>query len=253
MLELKTKLKISRAAYQLEVKGRLELPFELRQKSRLRTQLASGEEAAVMLRRGEVLRGGDLLVASDGRIVEVVASPERVVNVECANPAELARAAYHLGNRHVAVQVGEGFLRLAADHVLEDMLLGLGAKLTILDASFEPEAGAYQGHAGGGHSHEEDGHGGKIHEYGEHEHEHGHVHGPDCGHDHGHKHEHKHAADEHEHVHGPDCGHDHGHDHVHAHDHDKKAAHTHGDDHGHDHDPAHEGDHTHAHGKPHKH
>lgn len=265
MLEIKTKLKMSRAAYKLEVKGRLELPFELRQKSRFRTHLASGEEAAVMLPRGDVLRGGDLLVCSDGRIVEVVASPEKVVNVECVGPTELARAAYHLGNRHVAVQVGEGYLRLAADHVLEDMLRGLGAKLNTLEAPFEPEAGAY----GGGHSHEEDGHGGKIHEYGEHD-DHGHVHGPNCGHDHGHKHEHKHDhkhdhdahAHDHGHVHGPDCGHDHGHDHAHdhgkkaehaphSHDHDHDHGHAHG--HAHGHDEAHEGDHTHAHGKPHKH
>ena len=261
MLEIKTKLKMSRAAYKLEVKGRLELPFELRQKSRFRTHLVSGEEAAVMLPRGDVLRGGDLLVCSDGRIVEVVASPEKVVNVECAGPTELARAAYHLGNRHVAVQVGEGYLRLAADHVLEDMLRGLGAKLTTLEAPFEPEAGAY----GGGHSHEEDGHGGKIHQYGEHD-DHGHVHGPNCGHDHGHKHDHKHDHDahahDHGHVHGPDCGHDHGHDHAHdhgkkaehaphSHDHDHDHGHAHG--HAHGHDQAHEGDHTHAHGKPHKH
>ncbi len=198
MLELRTKLKMPRSAYKLEVKGRLELPFELRQKSRFRTHLASGEEVAVMLPRGEVLRGGDLLVASDGRIIEVAASSERVVNVECAGPAELARAAYHLGNRHVPVQVGEGFLRLAADHVLEDMLRGLGAKLTTLDAAFEPEAGAYHGHAGGDRSHEEEGHGGKIHEYGEPD-GHGHVHGPECGHDHGHDHAHE---GERTHAHG---------------------------------------------------
>ncbi len=253
MLEIKTKLKMSRAAYKLEVKGRLELPFELRQKSRFRTHLASGEEAAVMLSRGDVLRGGDLLVGSDGRIIEVVASPEKVVNVECAGPTELARAAYHLGNRHVAVQVGEGYLRLAADHVLEDMLLGLGAKLSMLEAAFEPEAGAY----GGAHSNEEDGHGGKIHENGEHDDnaEHGHVHGPNCGHDHGHDNKHDHAHDHkahaHEHVHGPDCGHDHGHDNAKDKAAATKEAHDHGHDHSHDH--THDHDHGHAHGKPHKH
>src|SRR5689334_19680182 len=98
--------------------AQLQLPFELRQKSRLRTKLVSGEDAWLMLPRGEILRGGDLLAATDGRVVEVVAEPERVLHIECADADELARAAYHLGNRHVPVQVGNGFLRIAADHVL---------------------------------------------------------------------------------------------------------------------------------------
>ena len=151
MLEIRNRLKVRREAYRLEVRGRLELPFDARQKSRLRTHLASGEEAALMLPRGEVLRGGDLVVASDGRVVEVVAAAERVLHVECASATELARCAYHLGNRHVPVEVGEGFLRLAEDHVLEKMLAGLGAKLTHLTAPFEPEAGAYHANAAGGH------------------------------------------------------------------------------------------------------
>ncbi len=147
MLEIRTKLKAGRDAYRLEVKSRLELPFDSRQKTRLRTRLASGEEAALMLPRGEMLRGGDLVVASDGRVVEVVAAAERLVHVECASATELARCAYHLGNRHVLVEVGKGFLRLAEDLVLEKMLAGLGAKLTHVTAPFEPEAGAYHGNA----------------------------------------------------------------------------------------------------------
>jgi urease accessory protein len=149
MLEIRNK--IGPEAQQLEPKGRLELPFDARQKSRLRTHLASGEEAALVLPRGEVLRGGDLVVASDGRVVEVIAAAERVLHVECASATELARCAYHLGNRHVPVEVGEGFLRLAEDHVLEKMLARLGAKLSHVTAPFEPEAGAYHGNAAGGH------------------------------------------------------------------------------------------------------
>jgi urease accessory protein len=157
MLEIRNRLKVRREAYRLEVRGRLELPFDARQKSRLRTHLASGEEAALMLPRGEVLRGGDLVVASDGRVVEVVAAAERVLHVECASATELARCAYHLGNRHIPVEVAKGFLRLAEDHVLEKMLAGLGAKLTHVTAPFEPEAGAYAGvlHQ---HDHERHGH-----------------------------------------------------------------------------------------------
>lgn len=198
MLEIKARLKIPRGAYKVEVKGQLTLPFESRQKSRLRTRLVSGEEVALLLPRGEVLRGGDLVTASDGRVIEVIAEVEKLVHVECAGPRELSRAAYHLGNRHIPVQVGEGFLRLTPDHVLEEMLKGLGAKVSHVEAPFEPEAGAY----GGGHRHDEMGHGGKIHDhFDEHarvpgeNHEHEHVHDENCGHDHhkpGHDHKHGH-------------------------------------------------------------
>jgi urease accessory protein len=139
--------------------GQLRLPFELRQKSRLRTRLVSGEEVAVLLPRGEVLRGGDLVAASDGRAIEVLAEPERLLHIESA---QLARLAYHLGNRHVPVQVGDGFLRIAADHVLEEMARKLGARVSSIEAPFEPETGAYAG----GHAH-----GGKIHDH-HHDHDH---------------------------------------------------------------------------------
>jgi urease accessory protein len=145
-------------------RDRLLLPFERRQKSRQRAQLASGDEVAIDLPRGQVLRGGDLLLASDDRVVEVVAESETVVQVEGDSAQALARAAYHLGNRHVAVQVGDGWLRIAADAVLERMLAGLGLRMTRLQCAFEPEAGAYGAH----HRHDgESGHGGRIHEFGE--------------------------------------------------------------------------------------
>ena len=268
MIEIRKKLKASRAAYNIAVKGTLELPFDARQKTRLRTSLASGEEVGLMLPRGEVLRGGDLLVASDGRVIEVVAQTEAVLHVTCDTPEDLLRAAYHLGNRHVAVEVGEGYLRLAADHVLEGMLSGLGAKVKSLQAPFEPEAGAYEA----GHQHEEGSGPGKIHQYGEtghddHDHGAGHVHGPNCGHDHGrkpaqdahdHDHDHGHAHDHghdhvhaqaESHVHGPNCGHDHAHEETHDH---APQAHAH-DEHehhagcGHDHGPGHDHGHGHKH------
>lgn len=166
MLEIKAKLKVPRSAYKLEVKGRLELPFDSRQKSRLRAKLASGEEVALMLPRGEILRGGDLVTASDGRVIEIVSQPEKLLHVETK---DLAKAAYHLGNRHVPVQIVEGFLRIAEDHVLEEMLRKLGASVSHVEAPFEPEAGAYAG--GHQHQHDEMGHGGKIHEFG-HDHKH---------------------------------------------------------------------------------
>ncbi len=167
MIEIKAKLKIPRAAYQLEVKGQLKLPFDSRQKSRLKTKLVSGEEVALLLPRGEILRGGDLVTASDGRVIEVVAEPEKLLHIETDS---LPRVAYHLGNRHVPVQVGQTFLRIAEDHVLEEMLKKMGAKVSRVEAPFEPEAGAY---AGGHHQHDEMGHGGKIHD---HHHDHDHKH-----------------------------------------------------------------------------
>ena len=173
MLEIKSKLKIPRAAYKVDVKGQLKLPFESRQKSRLKTKLVSGEEVGLMLPRGEILRGGDLVTASDGRVIEVLADAEKLLHVETP---DLARAAYHLGNRHVPVEVGKDYLRIADDHVLREMLVKLGAKVSPVEAPFEPEAGAY---GGAHHQHDEMGHGGKIHD-------HHHEHGPDCDHDHHH-------------------------------------------------------------------
>lgn len=135
------------------VDERLALPFDLRQKSRLRVTLESGLEAALMLDRGTILRGGDLLVADDGRVIQIVAAGQPVMLVTAATPQALTRAAYHLGNRHVPLQVGSGWLLLEQDHVLKDMLVGLGMTVSDRMAAFEPEAGAY----GGGHHHHDDG------------------------------------------------------------------------------------------------
>ncbi len=134
---------------------RLELPFEMRQKSRLRAKLASGEEIRLMLERGTVMRGGDVVRTVDGRQIEIVAAKEKLLHIESD---QLARIAYHLGNRHVPVQVGRDFLRIEADHVLEEMARQLGARVSHVEAPFEPEAGAY-------HRHDEMGHGGKIHDH----------------------------------------------------------------------------------------
>ena len=135
------------------IDGELLLPFELREKSRLRARLVSGEEVGVFTVRGSVLRGGDLLRGDDGRVVRIVAAPEATYRVSCANPDALLRCAFHLGNRHTQAEVGAGFLRIRRDPVLKDMLLGLGASVDEEQAPFEPESGAY----GGGHHHHGDG------------------------------------------------------------------------------------------------
>jgi urease accessory protein len=177
---------------------RLVLPFELRQKSRLRARLESGAEVGLFLERGIVLRGGDLLVAEEGTVIEVAAAPETVSTVREPDATRLARAAYHLGNRHVPVEIGAGWLRYGHDHVLDDMVRGLGLSVVVEEAPFEPEAGAY------GHSH---GHG--------HGHAHGHSHEHSVAHAHGHHHEHAHPHERapghsHEPAHSHEPGHSHG-------------------------------------------
>jgi urease accessory protein len=152
-----------RIAPQAHADAELPLPFELRQKSRLRTALEGGEEVGLFLERGTILRGGDCLRSDDGRIVRVVAAPESLMEVASSDAGALARAAYHLGNRHTPVQVGDGWLRFASDHVLAEMLRGIGLEARTLSAPFEPEAGAYA--AGHQHHSGEAWHAGIIHDF----------------------------------------------------------------------------------------
>jgi urease accessory protein len=130
----------------------LVLPFELRQKSRLRAMTAAGTELALLLPRGTVLRHGDRLRAANGLVIEVQAAAEAVTTARSDDAQLLARACYHLGNRHVSLQVGAGWLRYLADHVLDRMVAELGLAVTHEQAPFEPEAGAYHrhGYAGSG-------------------------------------------------------------------------------------------------------
>ncbi len=132
----------------------LTLPLERRVRSRQRVVLDNGREAGLYLERGQVLRHGDLLGSADGVVVAIVAADEQVSEVICDDPLLLARACYHLGNRHVAVQIEAGRLRYVHDHVLDGMLRGLGLETVVTVAPFEPEAGAYGGHSHGhGHAH----------------------------------------------------------------------------------------------------
>jgi urease accessory protein len=125
------------------------LPFDLRRKSRFRTTLADGAEAALFLPRGSLLRDGDLLEAEDGTLIRVESARENVLLVTAKTPHALMRAAYHLGNRHTPVELGEDFLKLEADPVLQKMLMQLGLKVREECSPFQPEGGAY----GGGHRH----------------------------------------------------------------------------------------------------
>lgn len=131
----------------------LTLTWEQRQRSRLRVTLDDGREASLRLPRGTSLRDGDGLHARDGLTVRVVAAMETLSRVDCADALRLARTAYHLGNRHVPVQLELECLRYQHDHVLDALVRGLGLAPRIEQRPFEPEPGAYQGSGDGAHGH----------------------------------------------------------------------------------------------------
>lgn len=182
MLTFNTRIDSAQTIY-----GELVLPYALREKSRQRATLRSGEEVALFTVRGTVLRHDDLLQGYEAqtdradsddendnlgsratiRIVRIVAADEQTYRVACDTPSELLRCAFHLGNRHTQVQVGSdtagAFLRIRQDPVLKEMLIGLGASVSEENAPFEPESGAYGGTAGaGGGHHHGDTHGGNL-------------------------------------------------------------------------------------------
>lgn len=128
----------------------LVLPFELRQKARQRVRLGSGRDAGLDLPRGTVLYDGDTLVSEQGLRIKVVAARENISIARIGDSLLLARIAYHLGNRHVPVQILPDRLIYLHDHVLDEMVRGLGGAVTVAAQPFEPEEGAYHG---GGHSH----------------------------------------------------------------------------------------------------
>ena len=134
----------------LEPCGSLTLTFEQRVRSRQKVVLDDGAPAGLFLPRGGILLRGQKLAAESGEVIEVRAADEPVSTVRVADPLLLARACYHLGNRHIALQIGAGFIRYQHDHVLDDLVRGLGLAVEFERAPFEPEAGAYEG---GGHPH----------------------------------------------------------------------------------------------------
>lgn len=162
----------------------VELDWDVRQKSRFEATDSQGRQLGVFLPRGTVVRGDDVLVAEDGSLVRVIAAPQPVLVIthcpEHGTPFDLIRAAYHLGNRHVPIELKPDHLKIEPDHVLADMLRSMHLIVREDNAGFEPEGGAYgnagaHAHAGHGHAHHD------------HEHGHGHEHGDDHG-EHGHEH-----------------------------------------------------------------
>lgn len=158
------------------------LDFDDRHRHRMAMTGTRGLEFLLDLEDAVALRGGDALVLEDGRLIEVVAAPEPLVEIRGSDPHHLVQIAWHLGNRHLPTQiVGKG-LRIRRDHAIEDMVRGLGARVIVIEAPFDPEGGAY---AGGGHAGH--GHGDDHHDHGDHKHGHDHAHhGHSHAHDHGH-------------------------------------------------------------------
>lgn len=148
----------------------IELDWDVRQKSRFDATDSQGRQIGVFLPRGTAVRGGDVLVAEDGSLVRVIAAPQPVLRItHCTahgTPFDLTRAAYHLGNRHVPIELKPDHLKIEPDHVLADMLRSMHLIVVAVEEAFEPEGGAY----------------------GSHEHSHGGGHGHDHAHDHGHSH-----------------------------------------------------------------
>ncbi len=133
----------------------LTLPLDLRQKSRQLVELDNGQEAAVFLKRGTVLHDNDLLISTTDIVIRVQAAEENLSAAYCEDPLLFARACYHLGNRHMPLQIEKDRILYLHDHVLDDMLRGLGLEVVSISAPFEPEAGAYGGNAGNtGHHHD---------------------------------------------------------------------------------------------------
>jgi len=180
------------AAVLLKRAATIELDWDVRQKSRFDTVDSQGRRIGVFLPRGTAVRGGDVLVAEDGSLIKVIAAPQPVLVIthctQHGTPFDLTRAAYHLGNRHVPIELQPDHLKIEPDHVLAAMLRSMHLIVREAEQAFEPEGGAYGDH-GGAHG-------------GSHGHGHAHAHGkapvgpvlhPDAyagGHDHGHDHTH---------------------------------------------------------------
>jgi urease accessory protein len=186
------------AAVLLRRAATLELDWQTRQKSRFEAVDSQGRQIGVFLARGGAIRGGDVLVAEDGSLIAVKAKSEPLLAVTPGPrgaPLDLLRAAYHLGNRHVPLELTAARLQLEPDHVLAEMLRRMSLVVEAVEAPFEPESGAYDAASAPAPAHDH------AHDHG-HGHDHEHPHGQDHGyHDSG-------RAQGHGHVHGPGCGHD---------------------------------------------
>lgn len=209
-----------------KVIDQVSLDHEGRHRRRITLTGQKGTAFLLDLEKTATLNDGDAVKLEDGSLILVKAAPQTLIEIKADNPMRLLKTAWHIGNRHTPAEITADAIYIEEDHVLAEMIRGLGCAMATVSRPFQPERGAYHDHAHGDHGHDH-------HSHDHHGHDHGHAH------DHGHDHSHDHA---HHHAHGPGCGcgHDHSHDHAH---HDHNHAHSH-DHHGHGH--------THDHGHKHK-
>ena len=162
------------------------LDFDDRHRRRMAMRGTRGLEFLLDLENAVALRGGDALVLDDGRLIEVVAAPEPLLEIRGIDPQHLVRLGWHLGNRHLPTQIMPKGLRIRRDHVIEAMVKGLGARVVEIEAPFDPEGGAY---AQAAHDHASHDHDHGDHHHGDHDHHH---HDEHCNHEHHHGHSHAH-------------------------------------------------------------
>lgn len=172
-----------------QARDAVRLDYEARYRRRIALSTVGGAEVLLDLPKAVPMAGGDGLLSEDGGWITVEAADEPVVDIRAETPEKLARLAWHLGNRHLATQIGDGWLRIRPDHVIEAMLEGLGARVVRVEAPFQPEGGAYGDHAHHPHDHQH-----VPHDH-SHEHSHDHAHGHSHSHGHAHSHSHSDAAD----------------------------------------------------------
>ena len=209
---------VRKAAVKAEkVIDQVSLDHEWRHRRRITLTGEKGTAFLLDLEKTATLNDGDAVKLEDGSLILVKAAPQTLIEIKAENPMRLLKTAWHIGNRHTPAEITADAIYIEEDHVLAEMIRGLGCAMATVSRPFQPERGAYHDHAHGDHSHD---HGHHDHD---HDHGHHHAHGAGCG-----------------------CGHDHAHDHNHDHDHHHGHSHDH---HGHSHDHSHDG---HAHGHKHK-
>jgi urease accessory protein len=198
-----------------KVIDQVSLDHEGRHRRRITLTGEKGTAFLLDLEKTATLNDGDAVKLEDGSLILIKAAPQTLIEIKAENPMRLLKTAWHIGNRHTPAEITADAIYIEDDHVLAEMIRGLGCAMATVSRPFQPERGAYHDHAHGDHGHDHHDH--------HHDHGHHHAHGAGCG-----------------------CGHDHAHDHNHDHDHHHGHSHNH---HGHSHDHSHDG---HAHGHKHK-
>lgn len=205
----------SKGAWQATPADTIVLDYDGRQRRGVAMTGTRGIEFLIDLPGSVALGGGDALILEDGRLIEIVAAPEALAEIRCADPRQLARVAYHVGNSRAQAEILANRVRIRRDDAVEEMARGLGAKVAHIEAPFEPDAGAHEA-TQETHSHADKGHGHKHHSHKHHSHGH-----------------HGHAHDDHAHDESCGCGESDAHDHKHDHSHDHSHSHgAHGHKHG---------------------